>query len=71
MSYSEQIRHPDGALNPQGGPSWWWWLIGAGIAALAALILVAIFRPAWLTKIGVNLSGAGKALRGINPRGWV
>lgn len=74
MSYSDQIRHPDGALNPQpSGWPWWVWLIVAGITAL---ILIAIFRPQWLAKIGVhvNLSGAGKALSAVgnvNPKGWV
>ena len=43
-----------------------WWIIGAGIAAL---VLVAIFRPQWLGKIG---SGVLSATGGIaNPYGWV
>jgi hypothetical protein len=74
MSYSERIRHPDGALNPQpekkSGFSWWW-VIGGG---MAALILIGIFRPQWLGKIGihVNVSGAAKAVGAIsNPLGWV
>ncbi len=74
MTFSEQIRHPAGALDPpkeSGGLSWWWWLIGGGFAAL---VLIAIFRPAWLATIGVhvNLSSAAKAVGAIsNPMGWV
>jgi hypothetical protein len=69
MSHSEQIRHPGGALDPQpNGLPWWCWLIGGGIVAL---ILIGIFRPAWFAKIGIHISGAGKALGNINPRGWV
>lgn len=72
MSYSEQIRHPDGALNPQreknSGLSWWWFVY----AGIAALILVAVFRPQWFAKIGLHISsGASKGVGGINPRGWV
>ena len=70
MSYSDQIRHPDGALNPQGkksGLSWWWFVIGG----IAALVLIGIFRPEWFVKIGIRISGAGKAFRNINPQGWV
>ena len=72
MSYSERIRHPDDALTPQkeksGGVSWWWI-----VAGIVALILVAIFRPQWLAKIGVhiNLSSAAKAVGAVNPMGWV
>jgi hypothetical protein len=73
VSYSERIRHPSGALNPPKKSSRvnWWWFVLAGVAAF---ILIAIFRPQWLAKIGVqlNLSDASKALAGIaNPRGWV
>jgi len=69
MSYSEQIRHPGGALDPQGGVVNWWWFILAGIAAL---VLIAIFRPQWLTKIGVHLPGAAKAVAAVaNPMRWV
>jgi hypothetical protein len=72
MSYGERIRHPDGTLNPQREKKsgFWWWVIGAGIVAL---ILIGIFRPQWLAKIGIQFSsGAGKALGGIaNPHGWV
>lgn len=71
-SFSEEVRHPSGALDPpQGGLSWYWLLIGGGILAL---VLIAIFRPAWLGRIGIhiNLSGPGKALGGIaNPMEWV
>ncbi len=73
MSYSEQIRHPDGALNPpqekQSGGAPWLWIFLVGIAAL---IFVGIYRPQWLAKIGVNLSGAAKAVGAVsNPMGWV
>ena len=62
MSYSDRIRHPDGALNPQDGPNWCLWLIGAGIAVLAALVLIAILRPQWLARIGANLPGVPASL---------
>lgn len=73
MSYSEQIRHPSGALEPPKKNSnvSWWWVIGGGIVAL---ILIGIFRPQWLAKIGihVNLSGAAKAAGAVsNPMAWV
>jgi hypothetical protein len=72
MSYSEQIRHPDGALNPpqqKKSSIGWWWFIFAGIVAL---ILVAIFRPQWLEKIGIHIArGGGGMLPPANPMGWV
>jgi hypothetical protein len=49
----------------------WLWLV---CAAIGALVLVVIFRPQWLAKIGVhvNLSGAAKAVGTVsNPMGWV
>jgi len=74
MSYTEQIRHPDGALNPaeekeRDGASWWWWVV----AAMVALVLIGIYRPQWLEKIGVYVArSSGEALGGIaNPMGWV
>jgi hypothetical protein len=70
MSYAEQIRHPSQALDPpkkSSGLGLWWFLIGG----IAALVLIAIFRPQWFARIGIHISGAGKALGGINPRGWV
>lgn len=72
MSYSKQIRHPDGALNPQrekkSGLSWWWFVYGG----IAALVLIAIFRPQWFAKIGVHLPGAAKAVGAVaNPMRWV
>ncbi len=72
MSYEERVRHPSAALDPpkEGGGLGWWWIVGAGIAAF---ILVAIFRPQWLARIGVhvNLSSAAKAVGAANPMGWV
>ena len=68
-SYGEQIRHPGGALDlPQGGLSWYWWLIGGGIVAL---VLIVIFRPQWLAKIGVHVSTGAGAVGNLNPMGWV
>jgi len=71
-SYTDRVRHPDGALKPpqekRGGVNLWWW-IAAGIGAF---VLIAIFRPQWLAKIGVHLSGASKAVGTVsNPMGWV
>ena len=74
MTFSEQVRHPAAALDPpkeSGGLSLWWLVICGGVAAL---ILIAIFRPAWLAKIGiqVNLSSAAAAVGAVsNPMGWV
>jgi hypothetical protein len=74
VTYSEQVRHPDAALSPareKKGVRVNWRLIVA--LAFVALILIAVFRPAWLSKLGIQFAGgAGKALGGIaNPRGWV
>jgi hypothetical protein len=70
MTYAEQVRHPSGALDPpkkSGGFSWWWFVYGG----IAALVLIAIFRPAWLAKIGITFSGAAGAAGNLNPLGWV
>lgn len=73
MSYAEQIRHPDGALNPprekQSGLNWWefvavhwlWFLVGG----IVALIVIGRIRPQWLAKIGIHIGGI------VNPYGWV
>jgi hypothetical protein len=73
MTYSEQIRHPSGALNPpqekKPSVSLWWYVA----AVIAAFILVAVIRPQWLAKIGIQApSGGGAALGDVsNPHGWV
>jgi hypothetical protein len=74
MTYGEQIRHPGAALDPQqdkkGGGVNWRLIVGLTIVAL---VLVAIIRPQWLSRLGIQFAGgAGKALGGIaNPHGWV
>jgi len=62
MTY-EKPPHPSTYLDlpkKSGAVSWWWFLL----AGVAALILVGIFRPHWLVKIGVhiNLSSAARVV---------
>ena len=67
-------RHPSGTLNPPAETSDLWWVWGLLVVAGVAFALVAIFRPQWLARIGVqvNLSGVAKAVGAVsNPMGWV
>lgn len=71
MTYSEQIRHPSGALDPprevkQPGVSRLWLFVIVGIVVL---VIIGKFRPQWLAKIGIAVSDGATAIG--NPLGWV
>ncbi len=66
MTYAQQIRHPDAALNPprdEGQGLSPWVLLG-----LAVLLLWFAWRAGWLDKIGAT---GAKAVSVANPLGWV
>ena len=72
MTYAEQIRHPNGALDPreqdegQSGGRWFWILLG-----VAALTYFA-WRMGWLDKMFKAMGAGMSAVKPIaNPHGWV
>lgn len=70
MTYSDRIRHPDGALDPptetkrRGMSRIGWVLLALIVAALLA------WQAGWFGKIAAT--GGASAVRPIaNPHGWV